>query len=224
MILGVLTVCIILLSYIYYIYLCHPILDSIHYEHISKQNRFKTGDLILFHALDNINPIFIGSYYGHIGIVYVNPDDPQRIPYIFEANSTRNLPILDRHNKRGIFLSPLENRVRKYKGYVFYKELSGKVPEYIVRDFSNFIKYALENMYYEDRILYSGAKKAFGEKLGNNTNCAELVLLSLIKLGILDINNYNKSSWHYLRWVCSIKNLDNGMHYYDPIYIIDHPF
>ena len=54
------------------------------------KHKFKTGDIILFHALDNINPIFIGTYFGHIGIVYIHNGEP----YLFEAAATKNMYLI----------------------------------------------------------------------------------------------------------------------------------
>ncbi len=205
-------------------YLNHPKFEQAHYEHLRDDKKFKTGDMILFHALDNINPIMMGSYYGHVGIVYVDPDDPEQIPYLFEAAGVRNIAILDRHNDKGIFLTPLDKRLRKYRGYIFYKELSGTLDKHIVRDFKKFIEYAHNNMFYEYDVIDSGLKKGFGQRLGNNTNCAEITYLSLIKLGMLSLDRYENSIFHYLRWVCGLKKLDNAMVYHDPVYVVDHPF
>lgn len=214
----------IVMVYIYYIYLKHPSLDEIHYETLYKEKKFKTGDLILFHALDNINPIFMGNYYGHIGVVYIDPDDPLQTPQLFEAASARTMPLLDHHNANGIFLSPLSNRLRKYRGYVFYKELSAPLADYVVRDFKKFITYAYGNMYYEYNVVSNGIKKGLCEHLGNNTNCGEITYLSLIKLGLLSTDRYSHRMFHHLKWVCNVKHLDNGSHYLNTVYIIDHPF
>lgn len=218
------TVMLITMSYIYYIYLRHPSFGEVQFEALFDQKKFKTGDLILFHALDNINPIFMGNYYGHIGVVYVDPDDPYKTPYLFEAASARTMPLLYHHNKRGIFLSPLSNRLRKYKGYIFYKELSAPLDKQTEKDFVNFINYANNNMYYEYNVIRNGIKKGTFEPPGNNTNCGEIAFLSLIKLGLLSMNNYTKKIFHHLKWMCNIKKLDNGYSYLDPLYIIDHPF
>jgi len=214
----------VLFIYIYRVYLNHPKFDQVQYEILRKMGKFKTGDLILFHALDNINPIFMGNYYGHIGIIYVDPDDPEQIPYLFEAASARTMPLMDHHNDRGIFMSRLDNRLRKYRGYIFYKELSHKIANVVSRSFKNFIQYAHEKMYYEYNVVRNGIKKGVCEAPGNNTNCGEIVFLSLIKLGLLSLDRYSQRVFHHLKWMCKIKNLDNDMSYFDPIYVIDHPF
>jgi len=218
------TVLVLIIFYIYNVYINHPKFDQIQYEMLREKNKFKTGDLILFHALDNINPIFMGCYYGHIGVVYVDPDDPEQIPYLFEAASARTMPLLDHHNENGIFVSPLENRLRKYRGFLFYKELSHKISKTVARDFKNFIKYAQDKMYYEYNVVRNGIKKGTCESPKNNTNCGEIAFLSLIKLGLLSIDRYNQRAFHHLKWMCKIKTLDNDMAYFKPVYIIDHPF
>jgi len=215
----------VVMVYVYYIYLCHPKFREIQYEELRASGKFKTGDIILFHALDNINPIFMGCYYGHIGVVFVDPDDPEKIPYLFEAASAKTMPLLDHHNKNGIFLTPMDIRMRKYSGFLFYKELSHEINPQTAREFKKFIEYAQKNMYYEYKVVQNCFKKGFlGEKPGDNTNCGEITMLSLIKLGLLDYERYNQSIFHHLKWMCYVTELDNEMHYKDPICIIDHPF
>jgi hypothetical protein len=91
----------------------HPVLPQLLLEDAS----FKTGDLILFHAYDNINPVFICSYWGHIGIVYKDPDIPNAAPVIFEASSTTGMKVCPKYNLDGIMITDLKTRVEKYRGY-----------------------------------------------------------------------------------------------------------
>jgi hypothetical protein len=213
---------IIIIIWIYWIYLNHPTFNNITYEELKP--RFKTGDIILFHALDNINPIFIGSYFGHIGIVYVDPDDPNKIPYLFEAAGTKKMCLGKHNNPRGIFFSKLDDRLRRYKGYTFYKELSHPIDPAICRGFKNFINFAYINMYYEYNVVSSGIKKGTIEKCSLNTNCGEIVFLSLIKLGMLSKSDYYNNTFHYLLKTAHIKDLLNGYYYNEPLYIKYHPF
>ena len=118
-IIGFIIVILVFISYAYYVCLCHPDFKNIDMNNIN----FKTGDMILFHAFDNINPIVIGSYYGHVALVYVDPDDPTKTPYTFEAAAVRNMHLNNTQNKKGIFFEKLHSRIEKYKGFAFYKEL-----------------------------------------------------------------------------------------------------
>ena len=50
-------------------------------------------------------------------------------------------------------------------------------------------------------------KMLFNSVCNNKTNCGELVFLSLIKMGLIDYNLYNKKIYHYLKWSCNITKL-----------------
>lgn len=216
---GLLTsiiICIIL--WIYYIYLSHPKFKT--YEFDELKHKFKTGDIILFHALDNINPIFIGTYYGHIGIIYIDPNDNKQKPYIFEAFNPGTMPFFPNECQSGVVLVDLEHRLNSYRGYCFYKELQNPVDIKLQTEFKDFIDYALTNMYYNQSVISNGISKLiFNEELHHGTNCAELVYLSLIKLGILDIDNLSCNRKHHLSWLA---NLTDG--YNEPVYILSNYF
>jgi hypothetical protein len=185
----------------------------------------KTGDMVLFKAYDNINSIFLGCYYGHVGIVWVDPDDPSKTPMCFEAANTTNMPLRPHHNRRGIFLTPLYERIRRYKGKVYIKPLSDPIDLKTQYEFKNFIQFALETMKYETRVYYSALKKMFGiERCNYLTNCGEIVFLSMINLGLLNLERYNENCVHYVNKVCYTKELDNGMAYCAPYQLLDHPF
>ena len=194
----------------------HPNAKKLNYADIA--DSCKTGDLILFHALDNINALFIGGYYTHVGIVYRATQRSR--PYIFEAwNPTES----DRHPAdiaRGIALSDLENRIQSYRGYVFYKPLIYPVPQELSCGFYTFIKWALANMHYHTRVISNGASKLLlNDGLRVGTNCGELVYLSLIKLGLLNQDRIRENRKHHLNWVCSLANTDNGNAYAAPLYL-----
>lgn len=187
--------------------------------------KLRTGDVILFKALDNWNGPFIGCYFGHIGVVWIDPDDPEQIPYIFEAAGTRGMYLLPGQNARGIFCETLTSRVQKYKGYTFYKQWKGpSVPINIQRDFRELMKYASGNMQYEYDITLSSLMKGLGiEHCNNGTNCGELTMLSLIKLGILPFSEYERQRPHHLRDMCYMKEGIDG-YYEEPLCIIFDPF
>ena len=117
---------IICIFWVWYMLLNHPKLPRIKLE----DAHFKTGDIILFHAYDNINSIFIGSYWGHVGIVYVDPDIPNSPPVIFEAARTSQMKNCPDHNKHGIMITDLKTRwskhishSKRYQNSPLYKEL-----------------------------------------------------------------------------------------------------
>ncbi len=183
--------------------------------------KVKTGDIILFKGFNNYYSMFHGSYFGHIGIVYVK----NSIPMIFEANGIEYTPLLEHHSKKGVYLTPLKERIAKYKGKCFLKELNKKLSDEQLYNFDKFIDFALNNMYYNHAVISSGAKKGFGlEKCNLGTNCSEIVFLSLISLNLLPIEYYDMKIFHHLRLVCNLDKLQNDYYYKEIIGIIDHPF
>ena len=97
----------------------HPVLLRAPYDKLN----FKTGDMILFHAYDNINPVFIGSYWGHVGIVYNNSNFTDE-PLLFEAARTSKMEYCPESNKCGIMITNLKTRLEKYPGLVACKILN----------------------------------------------------------------------------------------------------
>lgn len=184
--------------------------------------KFKTGDMILFHAYDNINPVFIGSYWGHVGIVYVDPDNKTH-PMIFEAASTTKMKNCPEYNKRGIMITDLKKRLEKYPGLIACKFLNTQLNEEIILGFRELIRYAIDNMYYYDSVISNGFKKKNGDPLNNATNCGELLVLSLIKLGLISENVLDNAIAHHLLYVINLKQL-NGNYYLYPTEITFNPF
>jgi len=173
----------------------------------------KTGDLVLFHALDNINPLIIGSYWGHVGIVVIHDGKPM----IFEAAGIeRKLP---GNNSNGIYFSDLQTRIKQYRGYVAIKKLKNPLSQEICTEFNTFIEFARKNMHYEKRVFQHYILHLLGYPCDLATNCGELVFLSLIKLGLLPISTYDEHCWHYLLKVIHITKLLNNS-YSSPIYTI----
>ena len=191
------------------------------YENIS----FKTGDMILFHAYNNINPIFIGSFWGHIGIVYTDPEGNinNGNPVLFEAASTTKMKLCPNYNIKGIMITDLYTRLSKYPGLIAVKRLDKHIKFDTQVEFKNFIEYAKKNMEYNDKIFKSGISKKLGCKINNKTNCGELVFLSLIKLGLIELERYDDRILHHLLYMCNITKLNNN-YYNTPNEILFNPF
>lgn len=177
----------------------------------------KTGDLILFKAMNNFNAIAIGSYFTHIGVVYVIDD----IPYLFEANGVEFMALKPHHSRSGIFLTPVRERIQKYKGFVYLKRL-----QYPINScgFDEFVTYCLDNFYYDQKIIRGNLSRWLSQSgCCSNTDCGQLAFLSLIKLGLLDESEYDNSRLHYLKYVCGLVDVKDNS--YRPLLeIIDQPF
>lgn len=185
-------------------------------------HQFQTGDLILFKAYNNYNSLIHTSYYGHVGIIFVGDDG---IPMLFEANGIEHMPLKEHHPKSGIFYTPLEERMKKYKGMLCWKRLNKPLSVEDVDAFRDFITYCMDNMKYDMSVVTAGLKKYFGVKrCGLGTNCGDIVFLSLIKLGLLPIKEYETPRLNHLKYVANLEKLQNGYRYLDLIEIIDHPF
>ncbi len=199
----------------------HPLYKC--YEYTELKSRFKTGDIILFHALDNINPIFIGTYYGHIGVIYIDPDEPNK-PYLFEAFNTSTTPFYPQECSNGVALVELEHRLNSYRGYCFYKELVVPIAVDLQYGFKEFITYAVANMKYNESVITNGLNKLlFNEPLHTETNCGELAYMSLIKLGLLPRQCASENRKHHLAWLASLIEV-NGNRYLDPVYVLANYF
>lgn len=204
---------IILIVWIWYMNYNHPECNEVWIDEVLA--KCKTGDLILFKSMDNYNSSKIFSYFTHIGVVYKHSFS--NTLRIFEAQSPCNLELYDYENKSGIYDTDLQTRLTRYKGRLYYKPLNMPVNTELNSDFQNFIEYATANMYYDNNVIWNGIKKRLlFETLHEGTNCGELVLLSLIKLGILDPSKYSWKSCHHLYWMAHIEVCDNG-YYYFPI-------
>jgi len=208
---------VILLLWIYYIYLNHPTFNSVEYNDI--KHKVKTGDIILFHALDNINPIFIGCYYTHIGIVYIKDNTP----YLFEATLNKNKEFCNEKYKNGVVLTLLENRINTYRGYVFYKELIKPViDEQKIQTFKKYINYSVKHLEYTNSNVCNFMDHVlFNDDFYNYTNCGEVVYCSLLLLGILPKEYYKNRRHHYLLF-CSYLHKKNI--YKEPVYLYSNFF
>jgi hypothetical protein len=198
---------------------------TIFVDDLIESNALKTGDIILFKAYNNFNSIFHGGYFGHIGMVWIDPDDKSAEPYLFEANGIERVPLKPYHNPKGIFLTKLADRIKKYKGMIYLKQLNKPLALSTISDFKNFINYCLENMEYNYAVGSSGIKKGLSlERCTRKTNCGEIMFLSLIKLGLIDIELYDTRIFHHLNYVAKLQDLLKGYRYLDLIEIVDHPF
>ncbi len=176
----------------------------------------KTGDIILFKSLNNLNSVFMFNYCTHVGIVVKDPILTNNEPYILEASGVKDLKWEKPRTKRGIYFMPLKRRVGGYLGWVFHKPISKPITADMRLKMINFVFYALKNMSYDYNPVGSCFRKKFtGEKCGNRTNCGELVFLSLINMGLLNSQLWNKAVFHHLRWMTNIKKLNNGYKYLD---------
>jgi len=220
--LGIGVIIVVLIIYIYYLQY-HKITteEKLFVDDFTKHDFLKTGDMILFKAYNNFNSLFHGNYFGHIGIVYI---DKNNQPMLFEANGIERVPLLNHHSKNGVFLTPLADRIKKYKGRVFWKPLKIPLSKDILLDFDNFVDYCLNNFTYNYSVVSSGIYRGLGlQRCTKNTDCGQIVFLSLIKLGLLPIEEYDKPRFHHLKFVCNIEKLQNNQ-YLDLVEVIDHPF
>jgi hypothetical protein len=215
-------VTILLIFWIYYIQFSTVKTEhSIFIDDLARGCILKTGDIILFKAYNNVYSIFHGSYFGHIGIVYIM----NGIPMLFEANGIENTPLKEHHSKKGVFLTPLAERVKKYKGKCFWKPLNQPITNGQIDDLKDFIDYSMHNMEYDYAVISGGIKRMIGlAKCGHGTDCGQIVFLSLIKMGLIPVDEYDKPMRHHLRYTCEITELQNGYRYLPLVEIIDHPF
>ena len=183
----------------------------------------KTGDMILFKATDNLHSVVIGNYFTHIGIVIIDDKLTNGEPYIFEATGIRKSPLHSDKSKRGIYCTPLLERLKRYKGYTYLKPLNNTVLPMMQNNLLNFIYYALDNMDYEYSAMLSCVNKLLGEACSDNTNCGELVFLSLINMDLLNEKYWSSpvklSNLHHLRWMCNVKDLNNDYKYKNILFV-----
>lgn len=215
------TVIVIFIIYVWQIQFTYIKTPSIHIEDLINSKKLRTGDLILFKASNNFNAVFIASYFTHIGLVWINPETEE--PMLFEANGIENMNLRDHHPKNGLFLTPVKERIAKYKGRCWLKRLDSNfiICSKTLDCFNKFMKQCLTNAFYDTKVFKAGFNKFIGAKKCDwATNCGDLVFCSLIKLGIIPIEEYDAGYWHHLLYVTK-----NKMHYSSPlIELVDHPF
>jgi hypothetical protein len=193
-------------------------------DELINSKTLKTGDLILFKAYNNFNSIFHGSYFGHVGMVYIDPNDSTKTPMLFEANGIERVPLKEHHSRRGVFLTPLVDRIKKYKGRCFWKSLALPLDKHAISDFSSFIDFCLTNFEYDYNVFSNAFKKMFGFKRCDlKTDCGQIMFLSLIKLGLIPVDEYDIPRLNHLTYVCNIEEL-TGNYFNKLVEVIDHPF
>lgn len=220
LVIGAVILC--LIAWIYYLQY-HRIKTeyAIFAEDLINHNFLKTGDLILFKAYNNFNSVFHGSYFGHVGVVYVKNGEL----LLFEANGLEHTPLKPHHPKTGVFLTQLIPRLQKYKGRCFWKPLNKPIEPSIIQEFDEFVNYALDNLKYDYRLLYGALRRMFKlDRCHKGTDCGQITFLSLIKLRLLHIDEYDNPRAHYLKYVCNVTELENDYKYLPIVEIIDHPF
>jgi len=215
-----------ILIYIYFIQYYKISCPQYFIDDLLNQRYFKTGDLICFKAYNHFNAVFTGCYFTHIGIVFIDPNDPNQTPMLFEASTPVNSNLRPYHNQYGIYCTPLKERLIKYKGRCFLKSLNKNLSINRINELKHFITYAIQNMQYDQHLFKSAFLKWIGYQNCNyNTNCGELVFLALLKLGLFDLSTFNNIKFpHHLHWLCYLKKINKTYQYNDLIEIIDHPF
>lgn len=182
--------------------------EKIDLDYMIENNLFRTGDLILFKATDCLHGLKLANYFTHAGIVYIL----NCIPYIFEAEYAHS-----------IVLSPLRDRVLRYRGFCYVKSLNIQLPNDVLREFDDFINYAINDMYYDRKVVSKAVEKIIGKTCDTGTNCAELAFLCMLRLGLLPITEYYTYHPHYLRYITNIA-LQKPYKYSDPVRLTYPPF
>ncbi len=202
---------VIILIWIWYIKAEHPAFDVENIQYM--RQRAKTGDLILFHALDNVNGLFIGAYYTHVGVVYVDSNGHQ---WLFEAFAPSGCYMVPGAATHGICLSDLVNRVSTYRGYVFYKELITPRNARQIAAFEELIDFALKNMWYDEAVLATFMDHMiYNAELTLGTNCGELTTLAMMAMGIA---RPKTNRIYFLHYVTGMSG------YREPVYIFPQQF
>jgi hypothetical protein len=218
---SIIIIIIVILLWVWYMECNHPVFDTVWLDTVIQTCR--TGDIILFKATDNVNSSKIFCYYTHIGIIW--RESPSHEPMIFEAAGINDTDLYEHENQNGIFFCSLKTRLERYKGKTYIKYINMEVAPHLNKDFLDFVEYAKANMYYNYGVLFNGIKKGLGlEKCNEATNCAELTMLSLIKLGIIEPDSYNENRFHHLYWLCNLVKGRENYNYDEPLRIKISPF
>jgi hypothetical protein len=217
---AITAIVIILIIYIYLIKLRHPDYKVVVYNDI--KDKVKSGDMIMFSALDGVNQIFMGSYYTHVGVIY--RESPEATPKLIESFNPYRMPFFPKSASKGIISCDLEHRMNTYRGYVLYKELQKPISQKANIDFKEFIEYAETNMRYDKNVIIGEIGKIiFNTPFSTETNCGQFTALILIKLGLISLSNFRNRQRHHLRYVCALDKLKNNS-YKSPVYIYSEYF
>jgi hypothetical protein len=177
---------------------------------------FKTGDIILMKANNNYHSLIHGSYFGHVGMIYVDyenkfindidpSDSKNRNVFLFEANATKVYPY---NGIKGIYISPLRNRLEHYSGNLYLKPLNKPLDLPRIEAFKEFIAFSLQNMYYNHSIITNALLKVFGLKRCRfDTDCGQILFLALIKMKLIPFDEYYVARLNHLELIIKIKEL-----------------
>lgn len=169
-----------------------------------KDIAFKTGDMILFKAYDNYNSVFHGSYFGHVGLVFMHDN----IPYLFEANAKNIYTGVLSADGEGVYVSRLWDRIANYKGRAYYRGLVRGLDALQLRLFSEFVSFSLANLYYDHAVILNGLRKYVGaKKCDFGSDCGQIVFLTYIKVGLLPESDYDLPIMHHLLYVTQLGKL-----------------
>lgn len=179
---------------------------------------FKSGDLILFHSQNTWNSTKMLSYFTHIGVVIALPN---RAPRLLEINRNGVLLSTSDRPQTDVAFTDLFERINKYHGAVFHKNLSANLPDNVVESLIDFVeRYAKTNIKYASSLVMSSLNRAIGYRNFSESNCGEFTMLCLIKLGLLPLSDMDTWRVHYLRYVCGLTTLQRGLTYGPPIRLI----
>lgn len=217
----VILIILIIILYVYLIKFKHPRYKGVLYDEI--KDKVKSGDIILFSATDNFNQIPMICYYTHIGVIYRKDADSE--PILVESFNTENpTQFFPKEFETGIATCNLEERLKTYRGFVYYKELVKPISEIRNQGFVDFIKYAKENMQYDDNVISNEIHKIIlNTPFTTHTNCGQFTELILMKLGLLDMTYFEDRRRHHLRTMSDLSKVKNNF-YKTPVYVFSKYF
>jgi hypothetical protein len=96
-----------------------------------------------------------------------------------------------------------------YKGHAYLKPLEHPLDQVVIDEFNTFIEFAMANMEYNYGVVTNAFAKWLGHEYNFKTNCAELVALSLVKLGLLDYCEI-KGIFNHIRFTTNITTVKNN--------------
>lgn len=173
----------------------------------------KSGDLLIFSGTNktsNFIKFFTGSQYTHVGIVYQCPKNgklylwesghvPKNVDHVIKKKGCGN---------RDAKLTPLESRLRHYKGKIFVRRLLCK-KKIDMKYFVKFIATHIGKTYSPDFVTSWNGRGAFSVSLiplpfldvssdGSSWICSQLVAATYEHLGILDLTYEGSESAYHI--------------------------
>lgn len=208
------------ISIIFIIYIYYRIYNSYKHEEVHIEDfKPKTGDIILFKHNITLHGLY--TYYTHIGIVFIDPDDVNQTPLIFEIVYNGN-EIFDKHlenNKPSVILTNFKDRVTRYYGSVFIKPLNKPLTYSEKRAFKEFIKSHLKSKFKMPTIYRILKQLLRIEYATYHHDCAEIVYKTLVHIGLLSWQDYCSIRLQpYFMDLIDLENVKKGYMYpKDPI-------